>query len=234
MTNGMGYNEGHMKYDRVIAFHPSLARELDGIEEAIFYQQLYYWKDKGNREDGFIHKTIEDIEEETTLTRRQQDRIRAKLVKMGWIEIKKTHAPNGKPTLHYRCLVDMTICTKRTNGNVQKVQNHLYERDKCSIAEITTEITTDTLLADFEAFWEQYPRKTAKKAALLAWRRAKIAHDRVPTILGALANQKKSQQWTKDDGRFIPHAATWINQERWNDEPTSKGTPRLEKKYGNL
>jgi hypothetical protein len=45
---------GDMKFERPIAFYPSLARELGGIPEAIFYQQIYFWQDKGSREDGFI------------------------------------------------------------------------------------------------------------------------------------------------------------------------------------
>jgi hypothetical protein len=27
-----------------------------------------------------------------------------------------------------------------------------------------------------------------------------------------------SEQWRRDDGRFIPHPATWLNQRRWEDE----------------
>ena len=37
-------------------------------------------------------------------------------------------------------------------------------------------------------------------------------------ILQALALQKRSEQWTREDGRFVPHPATWINQRRWEDE----------------
>lgn len=113
-----------MKFDRPIAFIPNLARELGGIEEALFYQQLHYWGDKGDREDGFIYKTVEQLEEETTLTRRQQDRVRLKLIKMGWIEVKKTHAPNGSPTLHYRCLMEISI-EVRTGTKAEKSKKEM-------------------------------------------------------------------------------------------------------------
>lgn len=224
-----------MKFERPIAFYPDLARELGGIGEAIYYQQIHFWSDKGNREDGFIYKSKEEIEHETTLTRDQQDRIRTKLTKMGWIEVKKVQAPNGAPTLHYRPLIALSIVGKPANAKVQNPLMHSRETHESSIAEITTENTTDTLSADFEAFWQQYPRKTAKKAALLAWRRAKIPQSELPSVLAALAEQKKSQQWTKDGGRFIPHPATWINQERWKDETTIATTPASrQKKYAHL
>ena len=29
-------------------------------------------------------------------------------------------------------------------------------------------------------------------------------------------------QWKKDGGQFIPHPATWLNQEGWDDEPEIK------------
>lgn len=37
-------------------------------------------------------------------------------------------------------------------------------------------------------------------------------------LLKALEEQKKSLQWTKDGGQFVPHPTTWLNQERWEDE----------------
>jgi len=36
-------------------------------------------------------------------------------------------------------------------------------------------------------------------------------------ILIGLNEYKKCSQWLKDDGQFIPHPTTWLNQERWND-----------------
>lgn len=65
-----------------VVFYPKLAKVF-GIEETIFICQLLYWNGKGSSEDGFIHKTSEEIEEETALTYRQQRRIRAKLRGLG-------------------------------------------------------------------------------------------------------------------------------------------------------
>lgn len=68
---------------------------------------------------------------------------------------------------------------------------------------------------DFDSFWKAYPRKTAKKNAEQAWKKVSAPLD---TILNAIERQKKLPQWTKDNGAFIPHPATWLNQERWNDQ----------------
>jgi hypothetical protein len=38
-------------------------------------------------------------------------------------------------------------------------------------------------------------------------------------MLAALAWQTQQPQWTKQEGEFIPHLATWLNQRRFEDEP---------------
>lgn len=90
-----------LELENPIAFYPQIARKLGGINEAVFVQQIYYWQSRAKRVDGFIYKTQKEWEEETTLTRDQQDRVRKKLIKAKLLEIKKTKA-NGSPTLHYK------------------------------------------------------------------------------------------------------------------------------------
>jgi hypothetical protein len=72
---------------------------------------------------------------------------------------------------------------------------------------------------DFLAFWKSYPIKVGKGAALKAWEKAK--KDGMPNleaVLKAVHEQKQSQAWLKDNGQFIPHPSTWLNQGRWDDE----------------
>ena len=40
------------------------------------------------------------------------------------------------------------------------------------------------------------------------------------TLLDAIEAQKCSAQWSKDNGQYIPHAATWLNWKRWEDKLT--------------
>lgn len=69
---------------------------------------------------------------------------------------------------------------------------------------------------EFEQFWSAYPRKIGKKAAARAWAKAV---DRPPRdeVIAAVDRAKKSEQWTRDDGQYIPHPATWLNEGRWAD-----------------
>lgn len=74
----------------------------------------------------------------------------------------------------------------------------------------------------FEEFWTAYPRKTAKQAAFKKWCQINPDMDLVRKMLTAIEQQSKSAQWTKDEGQFIPHPATWLNQARWDDIMGSK------------
>lgn len=86
----------------------------------------------------------------------------------------------------------------------------------------------------FLKFWDAYPRKVDKQRALQAWKRLNPGPELYGVIMQALERQKRSAQWTRDDGRYIPHAATWLNGRRWEDvEVPPAGTqPAPERRYG--
>lgn len=68
----------------------------------------------------------------------------------------------------------------------------------------------------FTLFWEEYPKKVGKQAAMKSFLRALKLTD-LDTMLKALETQKKTEQWQKDGGRYIPNPTTWLNQGRWED-----------------
>jgi hypothetical protein len=70
----------------------------------------------------------------------------------------------------------------------------------------------------FDRFWEAYPRKTGKGGARKAFAKALLkigGADPQAALMVALERVKPT--WT--EGRYIPHPATWLNDERWEDEP---------------
>lgn len=70
----------------------------------------------------------------------------------------------------------------------------------------------------FESFWEAYPKKINKPNALKAFLKVNPDEALLAAMLAAIATQKASEQWQRDDGRFIPYPATWLNGRRWEDE----------------
>lgn len=73
----------------------------------------------------------------------------------------------------------------------------------------------------FEKFWKAYPKHQGKQAALKAFQKLKPSDELLQTMLTALDVQKHSEQWAKENGKFIPLPATWLNGKRWEDELTA-------------
>lgn len=70
----------------------------------------------------------------------------------------------------------------------------------------------------FEEFWAIYPRKVGKKLAKQIFQGIKPSRDLLEEMKRAVLEQRESEQWTRDRGRFIPHPSTWLKQGRWMDE----------------
>jgi hypothetical protein len=71
---------------------------------------------------------------------------------------------------------------------------------------------------EFDRFWAAYPRRVAKREARKAWDRAIQRADPDRIRIGA-------ERYRDDPGRdpaFTAHPATWLNGDRWNDEPTPR------------
>jgi hypothetical protein len=80
----------------------------------------------------------------------------------------------------------------------------------------------------FELFWSAYPRRTAKAKAREAFVKA-LRKTTIDAMLTALEWQREQASWNDRDAdgvlRYVPHPATWLNGERWDDEkPQKKST----------
>lgn len=69
---------------------------------------------------------------------------------------------------------------------------------------------------EFNLFWAQYPRKVGKLTAQRSWQ--KMSDDHKQKALEAIVEHRKYWVAKGTDWEFIPHASTWLNQERFEDE----------------
>ncbi len=148
----------------------------------------------------------------------------------GWLVLNATK---------YRDMVTRVIAQERTRERVRRhraekagnapvtVSNDpVTQSEAVALALATTKPSRASRSCDgFDAFWLSYPRKVSKPTALKAWSKLSPDADLQADIIGALEFQSQSEQWRRDDGRFIPHPATWLNGRRWEDV-----TPDLERK----
>ncbi len=85
-------------------------------------------------------------------------------------------------------------------------------------------ITKDTITKDkniyarFEKFWKAYPKKKSKGQAEKAWLRVRPDEQLLATMIATIERAKKSEEWRREMGKYIPYPATWLNAKGWEDE----------------
>lgn len=203
--------------------------KLSWFEEVLFYRLIVSCDDFG-RYDGrpaIIKNMLFPLKENLTLQTVQKainNLASAELVVLyefegkpylhlpGWNEHQTVRAKKSKyPAPEDGVETSASIC-KQMQADVPVIQSNT-ESNSISESESNSERT-----GAFDRFWEAYPKKVGKEAARSAFR--KIKGVSIETLLLALGQQKNSDQWKKENGRFIPNPATWLNQGRWEDEMT--------------
>lgn len=84
----------------------------------------------------------------------------------------------------------------------------------------------------FEEFWAAYPKKRDKGHAEKAFKALRVSDGLLSLMLSALEHQCRMTDWTKDRGKFIPLAATWLHGHRWDDEIGMGTDPERDRKLG--
>lgn len=106
-----------------------------------------------------------------------------------------------------------------THGAASRKEHQRKEHQTGILRPPDDERTDQQLISDaFTAFWKSYPRKTAKGEALKVWPRAiKAAGGDLGKIVGGV--RRYAADPNLPEPQFIPHPASWLNGQRWDDEP---------------
>lgn len=160
------------------------------------------------------------------------------LVSKGHIE-KKDVIRNNQKFCKYRAkdtgfspCCEMQLGVAKCDGGSREMQPK--HKDNIKVSKDKSLDTKKEREADFEIFWKAYPKKKGKQDALKAFLKVKVPLD---TLLTSLEKQKRSADWQKDGGQFIPFPATWLNGARWEDEidntsPAAPERPRQRRLIG--
>lgn len=141
-----------------VTYYPSLARIM-GLKESIFLCQLLYWMPRGRHDkgNGWIYKSVEEMEFETGLTYKEQIRLRKSLMDQDLLE---EEYDREQHVLYYRVKTDSLDSKAEhiTNGHMPKQDMPSDKREdgicpkviSYKEAEITTEITQTNPLPPLE------------------------------------------------------------------------------------
>jgi|CXWL01.1.fsa_nt_gi uncharacterized protein YdaU (DUF1376 family) len=70
----------------------------------------------------------------------------------------------------------------------------------------------------FEVFWAAYPKKEGKGACRRWWKEHRPDDVLLGLMLAKIDQAKQTPKWKDQGGKFVPMPATWLHQERWDDE----------------
>lgn len=91
-----------------IAFHRVFARIGGGVTAGLLLSQAWYWTPRTTNPEKWFYKSQDEWEEETGLTRREQETARKKLIERGLIEEKRGNI-RFHGMLHFRVNVEAVI-----------------------------------------------------------------------------------------------------------------------------
>ena len=142
-----------------------------------------------------------------------------------WNEYQTVATPNA-PVLQQSCN-SLELSSNIYNKEQYTMNNNIPPIPPKGKRKVKPKISDEELTVyqeRFNTFWIYYPRHIAKKEALKSFLKIKPDEALFERILGRLKLQLSSEQWVRDNGKYIPYPSTWLNQERWNDEvePQSK------------
>ena len=93
----------------------------------------------------------------------------------------------------------------------------LQDRTRKSCDNTVNTETTREYIDRFDTFWKHYPRKVAKPNALKAWLKIQPDDALTKQIIAAV----NAQGLCNKEIQFVPHPASWLNANRWEDEVKS-------------
>lgn len=156
------------------------------------------------------------------------------LEKAGYIRRERTRTESGvfegteyiireSPICENRTLdspkCDLPILEKPTLENRTEINIDLKNTDSTPYNPPQEGVSSQKSKDDvFEFFWKFYPRKTDKQRARRAFAKLNVDRPLLARMVIALKKQAASPQWQKQGGQYIPHASTWLNGRRWEDE----------------
>jgi len=105
----------------------------------------------------------------------------------------------------------------RTGRRIETFDSNPLKEHLPSKPEISSRRVREGTADGFDQFWQQYPRKVGKKAAIRAFAKALREGAKADDIIAGACRYAVEREGEPD--RYTKHPATWLNAGFWEDEP---------------
>jgi hypothetical protein len=111
------------------------------------------------------------------------------------------------------------------------------EKDKAARSELEVKepsinrcltVKSNQSIEQHEIFWKIYPKRKNKGDSEKAWLKLRPSIELQQKITQKVNQLKLSEDWIKENGKFIPYPATWLNAKGWEDEITTTEDTRYD------
>ena len=200
----------------------------NATQKAVLFVLANYADEKGFCFPGIERLTEEACASERTVYRSLDGLYAAKLVRKGppvktkngdgnsyflTLSRVKTEPVKLAPSENRTCQNDSQNLSNWQSEPVNMTGEPPSNHQGTTIAHAQSQIAQN----GFDDFWRAYPKKKDKAKARKSFEKA-LKKTSLENLIKALEAQKKSHDWQKDGGQFIPYPTTWLNGERWEDE----------------
>ena len=183
-------------------------------------------------DNGYCWPAMPSVAAKARMSERNARRIIRKLEASGLLLVEENRGRNA--TNRYRVIAPErkpdTVSGFEKTGHLRP-ENRTFEARKPDICDtkpdtamsdepsITVKEPSRNRQGDFDAFWDEVPRKVGKDAARKAYASALKRADS-QTILEGI--RRYAQERAGEDEKFTAHPASWLNAGRWADAPAKR------------
>lgn len=173
---------------------------------------------------------IKTIAREARMSESQVHRCIARLRRSGELCVQVSEGPRGTNLYSLPKMLQRNLVEGRNLEGVAKTSKTQAEMTpEPSLTVLKEKESAQSSRDEFEAFYEQYPRKLGKLKAQRAWVK-NFCEGHLAEILVSLAAWKELPQWS--ELQFVPYPATWLNEKLFREIPSVEVSRKGS--YGNI
>ena len=193
----------------------ALAMQQKGIKPATKIV-LYWIADHHNSETDACFPSLATLSDECEMSKRAVQAHIDTLSYAGLIERVERKRGNGSRTSNgYRLNLTKQAWQNLPPPIAESARAPMQNLPALNLGTNNLGNITTKNMSIFDDLWKIYPKKVGKGTAKKAFAKAmtKATADQIQHSLAVFV-----RAWGNQDKKFMPHLATWLNGERWDDE----------------
>ncbi len=193
----------------------ALAMQQKGLKPATKIV-LYWIADHHNSETGACFPSLTTLSEECEMSKRAVQMHIEQLHQVGLIEkVQRTRSNGSKTSNGYRLKLTKQEWQNLPGAMAKSASAPVQNLPVLNLVSNNLGNITSKDMSIFDDLWKIYPKKVGKGTARKALSKA-LTKATIEQIQHSLALFVRA--WGSQDKKFMPHLATWLNGERWDDE----------------